>query len=138
MSVVEWDGSLETGDPTIDSQHKELFALINELHDSTVEGWAEEGVRDVMARLTAYVTVHFDAERSLMERMEYPADMMAEHLEAHGDLKSRAGALIEAYSGGETVTSLQLVDFLYEWLRTHIRQIDMTMIAFARERGANA
>ena len=40
MALVEWNGSLVTGDPTIDADHKRLVSYVNELHAALIVGKA--------------------------------------------------------------------------------------------------
>lgn len=135
MEQIMWDPALETGDPTVDSQHKELFSLINQLRAAALEGWAEEGVRDVLDRLTAYVATHFTAEQEFMARIGYPAEKTEAHIEAHRALTERTHEMAEAYARGEATTVLPLAEFLYEWLRSHILRTDKALVDHARAAG---
>ncbi len=138
MSTIIWDPSLETGDPTIDAQHQELFSLVNQLRDASVEGWAEEGVRDVLVRLSDYVATHFAAEQALMARVRYPVDAVMSHTDEHMKLTQRTTEMAKAYARGEVATVLPLAEFLYEWLGTHIRKTDRALIDHARALGEQA
>ena len=38
MDLVNWDVKYQTGNATVDTQHKELFRMVNGLHHAIVEG----------------------------------------------------------------------------------------------------
>lgn len=129
MGAIEWDSSLETGDPTIDGQHQRLFGLVNELRDACVEGRGREATASVIDRLVEYVGSHFDAEQALMVRTTYPPDAMIAHITEHRDLTRRTAEIVAQEQRGELTTVLPLAEFLHEWLRTHIRQTDRALVA---------
>ncbi len=138
MQAIPWDPALETGDPTIDAQHKELFALVNELRDAAVEGRANEAVGEVLMRLMRYVDTHFAEEQLLMAKTRYPVEEFVAHIEAHRALTARASEIVESQARGELTTVLPVAEFLVEWLRTHIRQVDKRFVDHVRSEGAGA
>ena len=59
MNRVEWDSSLETGDPIVDLQHRAIHNLFNQLQ------CAIDDASEVLATLdylTQHVLVHFATE----------------------------------------------------------------------------
>lgn len=138
MTGIPWDPALETGDATIDAQHKTLFDLVNQLRDAAVEGRANEAVTEVLERLVHYVETHFAEEQRLMARSGYPVDELVAHVAAHTALTAQTADIVEQQRRGELTTILPLTEFLVEWLRTHIRQIDRKFVDFVRVQGAQA
>ena len=63
---VEWSNELSVGIEEIDSQHKVLVDLLNEVHEAIQRGRTLEATRDIIARLDEYARVHFAVEESLM------------------------------------------------------------------------
>ena len=138
MAAIEWDPSLETGNGTIDAQHKQLFRLVNDLRDACVEGRERSATDQVLAALTDYVSSHFAAEQSLMASAGYPVDRMLAHIQAHTDLAAQAAEIAGQHQRGELTTVLPLAEFLVEWLRTHIRHTDREFVSWLRESAAEA
>jgi hemerythrin-like metal-binding protein len=132
MVAIAWDASLETGDATIDSQHKQLFSLVNELRDACVEDRGDAATRSILARLGDYVATHFSAEQALMVKSRYPVDQMVAHIAAHASLSQRTAEIISQHDRGELVTVLPLAEFLTDWLRSHIRQTDKAFVVHMR------
>jgi len=135
MTGIPWDPALETGDATIDAQHRALFSLVNQLRDAAVEGRANEAVGEVLGRLVLYVETHFAEEQRLMVRTGYPLDQFLPHVEAHTALTAQTTEIVERQRRGELTTILPVTEFLVEWLRTHIRQVDKRFVEFVRAQG---
>lgn len=136
MTGIPWDPALETGDITIDAQHRTLFSLVNQLRDAAVEGRANEAVSEVLGRLVLYVETHFAEEQQLMLNHGYPVDELVAHVEAHTALSARTSDIVEQHRRGELTTILPLTEFLVEWLRTHIRQVDRRFVDYVRAQEA--
>lgn len=138
MSRLEWDASLETGDATVDSQHRTLLGMFNELRDAAVSGRDGTIVREILERLTDYVATHFAAEQDLMIREAYPPDEVMAHVAEHTKLTARTREMVLEYHDGKMTTVLPLAEFLSTWLGTHIRQVDRKLIDHVRARGSAA
>ncbi len=132
---MRWTPALETGNATVDKEHRELIALIDELELADV-GADETRVPEVLDQLTEYVTVHFQMEEKLMRREEYPADAIEAHLAEHRDFAARTEEFVRAYNDGELDSVEPIVDFLYEWFSHHIVEVDTAMAAHVRARHA--
>ncbi|MGC8717915.1 MAG: bacteriohemerythrin [bacterium] len=68
--AINWNKNLETGIPTIDSQHKELFKRINEVLDFSNK--SRETINETVRFLQSYIVNHFGTEERLMSRANYP------------------------------------------------------------------
>lgn len=130
MERVEWDGSLETGHASVDEQHRELFAIFNEIVDATGSSACDGGnIDELLVRLSDYVSTHFSAEEDLMEFYGYPAELRDEHHRQHADLTSRTRELVLAHRTGGSDTVLPLLALLQEWLAGHIMGTDSLLVA---------
>jgi len=70
-----------------------------------------------------------------MARSGYPVDELVSHIEAHTTLTAQTAEIVERQRRGELTTVLPVAEFLFEWLRTHIRQVDKAFAEFVRTRG---
>lgn len=132
MPYSQWDPSLETGSEIVDRQHRQLYDLINELHDSIVENHDREIQDDVLVRLMRYAELHFDDEENLMRSVGYPA--LADQQRMHRDFKAEAARLTETYRSGEVLLPITLAVFLHDWLVKHIRIEDRKIGEYIRAR----
>lgn len=130
--MIQWDASLETGDSTVDSQHRELVGMFGELHAAAVDGRGKDAIEEILGRLVAYVDVHFRAEQELMMASGFPAVEFIDHLQEHTRLTDRTGEMVRQHRDGEMVTVLPLAAFLQEWITDHIKRYDRGLVEHLR------
>jgi hemerythrin len=121
-SFVEWKANLVTGNDTVDDQHKKLVDLINALHEAMKTGKTREILGGVLTELAEYTDYHFKAEEKLFSGRGYPKE--AEHKTIHKDLMEQVTGIRTQYDAGKAGISVQLLDFLKDWLVTHIKVMD--------------
>jgi len=127
---VEWSEKFETKISFVDHQHKEIFALLDELSLCCKTHIVEkETVSNAIALLNAYSQKHFIAEEALMARL----CLDQRHIRAHRMEHSSFIYDIEQLSFySETPDNLletaeKLVDFVTHWWSYHIQHIDRLM-----------
>lgn len=94
-----WDDLMCCGQPTIDEQHRRLFALANQLLDTPWPG--ENGQLPDVAPVEAFlaeITAHFHDEESLLRTAGYQE--VSEHAKLHRTLVNQARALLEQCRNG--------------------------------------
>jgi hemerythrin len=136
MSVAVWDDSYKTGDVNVDEQHRELFRMVNELHDAIVTNKGREHMGPTLEKLARYTVEHFQTEEALMTRVNYPA--MAGHQKKHADLTMRVTELLEKFKSGKMTLSTTLSIFLSDWLRHHIKEDDVALVKFVKSQSQAA
>jgi len=126
--LVNWDEHLEIGDPVVDSEHRYLIHLINNLHDQYKSGTLHSKLASVFTHLTKYVHVHFQNEVALMKAINYPE--LDEHKEAHRKLVDQAIDLSEKFMDDSATITDETIDFLKDWVLKHIADSDMKIKTF--------
>lgn len=121
--LVEWSERLELGDPVVDSEHRYLVELINNLHEQQARGALQENLARVFTHLAHYVRVHFANEEALMAAVGYP--QLKEHREQHRQLLKESMALSERYMEGRGAVTEDTLAFLRAWTFDHIAESDM-------------
>jgi hemerythrin len=73
VAYFPWDPALETGNPTLDSEHRSLFDLANRL-EKAIENDPEDknALADAVYGLIGYVVEHFNDEEAIMRDYRYP------------------------------------------------------------------
>lgn len=122
MPYAQWDSSLETGDELVDAQHKNLYAIVNELHEAIIDERAKEAVALVLVRILLHAKTHFHDEELLMARSNFPD--IERHKELHREFEQEAERLSDEYLAGTIVSPLGLSEFLHAWLIEHIGSED--------------
>lgn len=135
IPLMTWDDALSVGVQEIDTQHKRLIGLLNDLHHAKATGKGDATLKTVLRELVDYTHTHFAYEENLFETHGYPAK--AEHEQAHVALKAQVVAFGEAFESGKASLSADLFLFLRNWLNGHIRGSDRRYSPFLRERGVS-
>ena len=134
MPLITWNDDLSVGVGQLDNDHKILIEIINELFDAMHEGHGDELLETIFSRLKEYTVTHFFREETLMKSYEYP-DYEA-HKKHHQNLIGRLDEFIAKYTnGGGMVTTVEVSQFLQEWLLNHIKQEDFRYIPHFQENG---
>jgi hemerythrin-like metal-binding protein len=123
LPKVVWDSSVEVGEPTVDSQHQELYRLINRLGEAIMK--KDEGELDsVVASLERYAKEHFRYEEDCFKRWQCP--LATRNKEAHDKFVARLAAFREQLRDERQRwhTAMQLHKMCVDWLPNHIRRID--------------
>jgi hemerythrin len=128
--MVIWDEKYATGIQLIDSQHKELFSLTNELFHACLDGDETlKGVfKETMGRMVDYVRFHFGAEQVLLQRIKYPD--YPEHKKQHDKLVRDILESVKEYNYGKKFIPNQFVRTLRDWILSHIGLTDKLYVAY--------
>ena len=135
---ISWNTNLETGIRSIDLQHRELIAMLNELDAAHNAGGNQSVLEDVMQRLGTYVVFHFATEASLMANLPHAEQHSQKHLRQHHDFIEQLHQFsTQAKQDGPLVT-LAMIDFLNEWLYEHILKTDRALGALINHQTAKS
>jgi len=128
--LLEWNESLEIGDPVVDSEHRYLAQLINNLEEQFSAGKEGLSLAKVFTHLANYVRVHFENEEALMAAINFPG--LAGHQKGHKELLEQAMDLSDRYMEGEESVTDETLEFLKNWAVDHIAVTDMRIKAFLK------
>lgn len=81
MALLSWSPQYLIGNETIDSEHQELFRLVNAFHDHWMEQRERKEIAQVLNQLITYAQMHFQHEESIMQNCGYP--QLADHQFIH-------------------------------------------------------
>ena len=133
MVFVTWDESYSVCVESIDTQHKKMMSMINDLHNTMMDGEPTPKIAEVLKRLESYTEEHFRYEEEIFDQYNYPqAD---EHKKQHNDLVQRVKAFRDRITNHQEKVGEELLNFLLFWLGNHIKKVDRQYIAFMLEKG---
>lgn len=134
--VTQWDSKYETNISEIDSQHKKLFRLINNIetvYDENKEHLSGKSkiLVDAVSELEDYTLSHFLIEERVMELNQYPE--LEAHKKQHDRFTDKILELKNRLTSGNLLSNDEelnqffgdLIKFLRAWLTNHILQEDM-------------
>ncbi|MBN2279041.1 MAG: hemerythrin family protein [Candidatus Marinimicrobia bacterium] len=133
MALANWRDEYSVNILEIDNQHKKLFAYINEIHDAMKTNRAKEELGTIISKLAAYTVDHFKTEEKYFERYHYPDT--ANHKYEHQVFVDKVHGFQEDFKKGKLLLSLEIINFLRDWLINHIKGTDKKYSAFLNEKG---
>ncbi len=115
---------MSVGVERLDTHHKRLIELVNELGAALSAENALHVTGMVLGELIRYVFYHFGEEERLMEEAGY--DDLPGHRESHRIMAQHVRKLEQEYDRDPAaVVAGELYEFLADWLVHHIRSEDM-------------
>ena len=113
MALMVWKDAYSVGNEVLDSQHRRLIELVNDLS-------READLAVVLAGLREYGDTHFRTEESLLAAAAYPD--LEEHRKYHEAFRRWLDGVIEAYEAGgdDVVARRDIHHYLCVWLANHL------------------
>jgi hemerythrin len=120
---MTWNKQLSVGVQVLDDDHKKLVGMINELYDAVQAGRGKESLGKILDGLIEYVKTHFAREEQFFAQTNYPDT--AAHKKEHDELTKQVLEVQKKYKAGANGTlSLELMNFLKNWLVDHLQASD--------------
>jgi len=125
---MKWLDEYNIGIDEIDSQHKELFKILAQLKQSFSK---DEDALKTFKFLVDYTDKHFSKEEEFMQQISYPD--YDNHKKIHEDLINQVVGILKGIRNGGKFDPSYLVQFLTDWVLTHIGDEDRRIGAFYRK-----
>lgn len=122
MSLLQWSNDLTLGVPKMDTEHKELISLMNELWELDQKKAAKAALESAFGKLGACVVRHFADEEAHMKAVGHQG--LANHCLIHKDLLQKFTGFGDEFKKGDGRVSPKVFQFLKHWLVSHIRGVD--------------
>ncbi|WDP92843.1 MAG: bacteriohemerythrin [Desulfobacter sp.] len=131
--LMPWGERMMIGLSDVDEQHRELVAMVNELHRAMKLKAGAREAGQILKRLADYTVYHFGFEEELFDAHGYPETDA--HKKIHQDLVAKVVEIQEDFNQGKAALSMELMEFLTRWLREHILKTDKAYVPFFKEKG---
>ena len=131
--LFPWTDAYSVKIAVVDSQHKVLVDLINELHEAMIARKGRESLGGVLASLVKYTKSHFAADEGLMRANQY-ADL-AGHKAEHERFTQTIVDFQGRFQRNEVAMTIDVMDFLKDWLIKHIMGVDKKYVPHLSARG---
>ena len=133
MALVQWSNSLSVNVVEIDKQHHKLVDMINELNDAMRSGKGKDALAKIVNGLIAYTGTHFKTEERYFDQFGYPD--ASSHKKEHVDFVAKVSEFKDGFAKGKIRLSIEVMNFLSDWLQNHIKGVDKKYGPFFNEKG---
>lgn len=124
MEKLFWDKKYETGIDVIDFQHRILLERTNDLIDLVNKNEMQDNMFPILIFLEDYTHYHFDTEEQFFDSFNYKDK--EKHLQEHREFIKKIIEFKEQYAKGTVKIDKDLLDYLLNWLISHILGTDMS------------
>ncbi|HYD31505.1 MAG TPA: bacteriohemerythrin [Azospirillaceae bacterium] len=134
MPLMNWNDKMSVGVQQFDDEHKRLVAMLNDLFDAVQAGKGKDVLGKILDGLIDYTKKHFANEEQHFTKFAYPD--LAAHKKEHEDLAKQVLDVQKKYHAGNTATlSMEVMNFLKNWLVKHIQGTDKKYGPFLNAKG---
>lgn len=133
MTKIVWSDKLSFGIPVIDSQHQHFVELMDLAYDAFYKKETKEELAILLENIKEYTISHFETEEKYFDLFKY--ENADEHKQAHLLLKEQLLNLMKKFEIDGTKIMPELIDFLEDWLVSHLEFQDKKYVTCFKEHG---
>ncbi len=133
MVLLTWRKNKSVGVKVLDAQHRGMMRILNELHAAAMKGRVGEVAGPLLSQVSCTAREHFSTEEELMEQTRYPG--LVEHRAKHQALLAKAAEFLARHDQGDVTSYVQLLYFVRDWFRDHLRHEDKKYTVWMNEHG---
>jgi len=122
MALMTWTNELSVNVPQMDEQHRRLFELTNQLHDAVLKKRGSGMLQALFAQVVQTTATHFAAEERFMQQIRFRG--IDKHKAQHDAWTTQMQELKTRIEAGAATVSLDVVQFLKDWMLTHLLESD--------------
>lgn len=131
VQKLVWSEELTLYNEEIDSQHRMIFNLVNEIVEADRLHPKSDYFAQVLSRLTDYGIVHFREEEKLMQLMNYPEYL--QHKQSHLDYIYKIAMFNINFKNVECSDPEEVVEYVRQWWYNHVLGDDLNFGRFIKE-----
>lgn len=133
-TLLSWDESLSTGDPDLDTQHKYLIEICNDLATAIEKKHEPKIIGMVLDVLMFYAESHFKKEEECMQR--YRCAAAEPNQKAHGAFLAMLKAYQSEHEACQSPVELaiRIHQYLITWVTSHMAQVDTQLHSAIRQK----
>lgn len=132
-NAVEWSEDFSVKVSLMDKEHRVLFDLINDLNNAMIDGKSSDKIGEILDSLIDYTEYHFGDEEKMLRKISYP--YLDEQIKSHRAFVNKMKEFKAEMESGEILLSVKIINFLKDWLISHIINIDTKYSGYAHKNG---
>lgn len=117
MEAIKWTESISVNNSNIDSQHKHLIRLTNNLILQSNAKANSCIINESLSELLIYAKEHFRDEEKLLKEHNYPK--LEAHRKRHEKFIYKIAMFCKDVIDGKDTVTEEMIRFLADWLLTH-------------------
>ena len=129
---IEWNKDWECGNKMIDSAHKALIQMGNELINLSISHTPNDIIIDKLDLLIEHIKNHFTEEEQILTKSGFPD--VEEHAKIHSNLISEALIFRDKFSTGECTSSLVFNFIVNRIIVDHLLTTDTQFFPYLKTR----
>ena len=133
MALIIWNDNLSVKIAEIDQQHKKLIAIINDLSAAMKKGKGKDVIGKIVSSLISYTATHFKTEEKFFTAYRYPDT--ESHKKEHAAFVEKVTNFKDDLEKGKLSLTIEVINFLSDWLKNHIMGTDKKYSTFFNEKG---
>lgn len=125
MTLLQWKPSYSLGIPSVDLEHREMIAMVNDVYARLEARCAEvepAAIEAALGEIHAGIAAHFALEEVIMRQMSYAG--YAAHKDSHETLLDQIRDLMDVFSDDPQRGRVQLERELSDWFGLHFATFD--------------
>ncbi len=125
--LSQWHPNYSVFVKELDDQHKVLIDMINQIYNAYLQNLNKEKVLEIITKMSEYAALHFANEEKYFEKFGY--EDAEKHISEHTNFLKKAAAFQSDYKQNKILLSLQVINFLQEWLNKHMLGTDKKYVS---------
>lgn len=117
MSLFDWSENYELGVGFIDTQHKKIFSILNNVINTHNRNANRAEIEELLDDLIFYTKIHFNQEEKEMEDDKFPEIM--EHRALHQEFTSKMTKFTQDFKNGVANIEMTVLEEWKAWLLNH-------------------
>jgi len=131
--AIQWNDEYSVNVKEIDKQHKNYFDILNKMYDFIYKQKSQSELKKVLDVLLEYADVHFKTEEEYFDKFNYKNS--AEHKKEHQKFRDQMAVFYKKFAAGDLEITMELIDFLEDWLVYHVDLQDKKYIKCFNKHG---
>jgi hemerythrin len=131
--AIPWNDTYSVGVAEIDAQHRQYFAILNDLYEAVYGMKPKDVLSRIFDELIEYARVHFATEETYFDRFGYEGT--AEHTAEHRKFLEKVTDMRTRYSQDRFELTRNLVEFMEDWLVEHLSTMDKKYVQCFHDHG---
>jgi diguanylate cyclase (GGDEF)-like protein/hemerythrin-like metal-binding protein/PAS domain S-box-containing protein len=125
-----WEDSFCSGNQLIDTQHRALFNVSNNLLEAVLSGHSSTAISHIITQLLDDASQHFRDEQKILETADFPG--VSQHIIEHAELLAKGLELLEQFKAA-TLSVGDVFQFLVsDLVKIHMLVADREYFPFIR------